>query len=172
MDTALSDFFVQNGSQIITAFSSFASAFIGGFVSTWVYKKQLKADNANRKHNEKISAYIELLSSYQDIRDLAIEYASYDKFPDDGPKYENVLSRYCSIANRIKNATVRVNMYISNNLANKTREFYEYIYRDFICYLQNGTTQLTNDSEKPDSKLNYIMNQIVNIENNMKKESQ
>ena len=37
-------FFIQNASQIITVFASLSAAVVGGFVSSWTYRKQIKAE--------------------------------------------------------------------------------------------------------------------------------
>ena len=157
-------FFIQNASQIITVFASLSAAVVGGFVSSWTYRKQIEAGEKKRYNEEKAAAYIELLSAYQGIRDLATEYASHKQFPVEGEKYEVALNNYCHIINKIQNASIRAKLYSPDNLSNLVSHFYKIIYQDFVNYMQNQITELTNDYSDPNSNLKSIIDEISSIE--------
>lgn len=157
-------FFIQNASQIITVFASLSAAVVGGFVSSWTYRKQIKAEEKKRCNEEKLAAYIELLSACQSIRDLATEYASRNQFPDEGQEHKIALNNYCHIINKIQNASIRAKLYSPDNLSNLVSHFYDIIYQDFVFYMQYGLTKLSNDSSDPNSNLKSIIDEISRIE--------
>ena len=90
---------------------------MGGFVSSWTYRKQIKAEEKKRCNEEKLAAYIELLSACQSIRDLATEYASRNQFPDEGQEHKVALNNYCHIINKIQNASIRAKLSIIDEIS-------------------------------------------------------
>ena len=159
----------QNMPAIITAISSLASAALGSFFTVRTQKIDAKLKIKTAEHEKKVSLYIDLLSACQEIRCLATEYASYDRFPngdDEGSKRtrEIILNRYCKLANDLNEASVKICVCASKELASEVSEFSKTIYDDFVSYLKFGTTKLSNDTGNDDSKLQVILDKIEHLE--------
>lgn len=155
----------QNLSAIIAVLSSLISAITGGVLTILAQKSKVKSEMKMANHKEKISAYNDLLSACQEIRCLAKEYASCDHFPSgenerDKEVYETILHRYCSLVDNLKEASVKIRLYGSEEIVPEVCEFFDKIYDDFILYLKSGKTQLSNDTGNKDSKLQAILEKI------------